>query len=202
MAADILLFQADAVPVGKDQKQHLEICRDIAERFNGVYGEVFTIPEPYHGTSGAKVMSLTEPTQKMSKSDENANASVYLLDDRDTIIRKFKKAVTDKLAQVRYDPENQPGISNLLDIYSACTGKAIAEIEAEFGGKGYGDFKPAVGEVVADTLKPLQERFAELQKDKAYIDGIIKDNAEKAAATANKTLWKVQKKVGFPERVR
>jgi tryptophanyl-tRNA synthetase len=202
MAADILLFQADAVPVGNDQKQHLEICRDIAGRINSIYGEVFTIPEAYYGTSGARIMSLQEPTQKMSKSDENANASVYLLDDRDTIIRKFKRAVTDNLAQVKYDPEKQAGISNLLDIYSACTGKAVAEIEAEFSGKGYGDFKIAVGEVVADTLKPLQERFAELEKDKAYIDGIIKDNAEKAAAAANKTLWKVQKKVGFPERVR
>jgi tryptophanyl-tRNA synthetase len=198
MAADILLYQADAVPVGNDQMQHLEICRDVAQRFNALYGEVFTIPEAYYGKSGARIMSLQEPDGKMSKSDANANACVYLLDDRDAIVRKFKKAVTDSLGAVKYDVENQPGVSNLLDIYSACTGKAVAEIEAEFAGRGYGDFKLAVGETVADTLAPLQKRFAELGEDKAYIDNIIKSNAEKAAQTAGKTLRKAQNAVGFP----
>ena len=201
MAADILLYQADVVPVGKDQLQHLEITRDIAPRFNSVYGDVFTIPEPYLGKSGAKIMSLQDPTKKMSKSDENPNASIYLMDDKDTIIRKFKRAVTDSEACVRYS-ENQPGIMNLMDIYSACTGKNSAEIEREFDGKGYGDFKLAVGEAVADILIPIQTRFADLSNDKAYIDGIIKENADKANYYALKTLRKVQKKVGFPERVR
>lgn len=201
MASDILLFQADVVPVGKDQLQHLEITRDIAQRFNNIYGDVFTIPEPYIGKAGAKIMSLQEPTKKMSKSDENLNASIYLMDDRDTIIRKFKKAVTDSLGCVKYNDE-QPGIHNLIDIYSACTGKTPADIEKEFDQKGYGDFKLAVGETVADTLQPVQDRFNELIKDKAYIDNIIKNNAEKANYFATKTLRKVQKKVGFPERIR
>ncbi len=201
MAADILLYQADVVPVGKDQLQHLEITRDIAQRFNSIYGDVFTIPEPYLGKAGAKIMSLQDPSKKMSKSDENPNASIYLMDDRDTIIRKFKRAVTDSEACVRYN-ENQPGIMNLIDIYSACTGKTSAEIEKEFDGKGYGDFKLAVGESVADILTPIQTRFDELSKDKAYIDGIIKENADKANYYATKTLRKVQKKVGFPEKIR
>lgn len=201
MAADILLYQADVVPVGKDQLQHLEITRDIAQRFNAIYGDVFTIPEPYLGKTGAKIMSLQDPDKKMSKSDENANASVYLMDDPDTIMRKFKRAVTDSEGCVRYC-EEQPGIRNLIDIYGACTGKTPAEIEREFDGKGYGDFKMAVGESVVAVLKPLQERFAELSKDKEYIDTIIKENAEKAEYYALKTLRKVQKKVGFPERVR
>jgi len=201
MAADILLFQSDVVPVGKDQLQHLEITRDIAQRFNGIYGDVFTVPEPYVGKVGAKIMSLQEPTKKMSKSDENPNASIYLMDDPDTIIRKFKRAVTDSEACVRYS-ENQPGIMNLIDIYCACTGKTAAEVEKEFEGKGYGDFKMAVGESVVSVLKPIQDRFADLSKDKAYIDSIIKENADKANYYATKTLRKVQKKVGFPERIR
>ena len=201
MAADILLYQADVVPVGKDQLQHLEITRDIAQRFNGVYGDVFTIPEPYLGKAGAKIMSLQDPMKKMSKSDENPNASIYLMDDKDTIIRKFKRAVTDSEACVRYS-ENQPGIMNLIDIYSACTGKTVADIEKEFDGKGYGDFKLAVGESVADILMPIHTRFDELSKDKAYIDSVIKENADKANYYATKTLRKVQKKVGFPERIR
>ena len=201
MAADILLYQADVVPVGKDQLQHLEITRDIAQRFNAIYGDVFTIPEPYLGKTGAKIMSLQDPDKKMSKSDENANASVYLMDDPDTVMRKFKRAVTDSEGCVRYC-EEQPGIRNLIDIYGACTGKTPAEIEKEFDGKGYGDFKMAVGESVVAILKPLQERFAELEKDKGYLDGIIKENAEKAEHYALKTLRKVQKKVGFPERIR
>lgn len=201
MAADILLYQADVVPVGVDQKQHLEITRDIAERFNNIYGDVFTIPEAYIGKKGAKIMSLQEPGKKMSKSDTNANATILLLDDTDTIIRKFKRAVTDSESEVRY-AEEKPGISNLMDIYSAVTGKTYEEIEKEFAGKGYGDFKLAVGESVADHLKPLQERYEQLMKDKAYIESMIKQNDEKAAYYANKTLRKVQKKVGLTERIR
>ena len=201
MAADILLYQADVVPVGKDQLQHLEITRDIAQRFNAIYGDVFTIPEPYMGKAGAKIMSLQDPAKKMSKSDENPNASIYLMDDKDTILRKFKRAVTDSEAQVRYR-EEQPGIRNLIDIYGVCTKKTPEEVEREFDGKGYGEFKIAVGEAVAAELAPLQARVAELSKDKAYIDSVIKNNAEKAEYYANKTLRKVQKKIGFPERVR
>lgn len=201
MAADILLYQADVVPVGIDQMQHLELTRDVAQRFNAVYGDVFTVPEAYIGKMGAKIMSLQDPAKKMSKSDENPNGSVYLMDDPDTIIRKFKRAVTDSEATVRYCPE-QPGIRNLIDIYCACTGKTPAETEREFDGKGYGDFKAAVGEAVVGLLKPLQDKFAELSKDKVYLDGVIKRNAEKAQYFSNKTLRKVQKKVGFPEQVR
>lgn len=201
MAADILLFQSDVVPVGSDQKQHLEITRDIAQRFNSNYGDVFTIPEPYIGKVGARIMSLQEPEKKMSKSDENENASIYLTDDPDTIIRKFKRAVTDSDNEIRYS-EDKPGISNLIDIYGAVTGKSKDEIEKEFASAGYGEFKLAVGESVVSMLKPVQARFAELSNDKAYIDQIIKANAEKAQYYANKTLRKVQKKVGFPERIR
>lgn len=201
MAADILLFQTDVVPVGIDQMQHLELTRDIAQRFNGIYGDVFKIPEAYLGKVGAKIMSLQDPTKKMSKSDENGNASIYLMDDPDTIIRKFKRAVTDSENEIRYAAE-KPGISNLIDIYRATTGKSVEEVEKEFAGKGYGDFKLAVGESVVSVLKPLQDRMAELSKDKAYIDSIIKNNAERANYVAAKTLRKVQKKIGFPERIR
>jgi tryptophanyl-tRNA synthetase len=201
MAADILLFQADVVPVGIDQMQHLELTRDIAQRFNGIYGDVFTVPEPYIGKVGAKIMSLQDPTKKMSKSDENPNASIYLMDDPDTIIRKCKRAVTDSEAQILYRDE-QPGVKNLIDIYSACTNKSQQDVVKEFDGKGYGDFKMAVGEAVVSVLKPLQDEVARLEKDKAYIDSIIKNNAEKANYYAMKTLRKVQKKVGFPERIR
>lgn len=201
MAADILLYQADVVPVGVDQMQHLEITRDIAERFNNIYGEVFTVPEPYIGRVGAKIMSLQDPSKKMSKSDENPNASIYLMDDVDTIVRKCKRAVTDSEAQICYR-EEQPGVKNLIDIYSACTGKSPDEVVKEFEGRGYGDFKMAVGEAVVSVLKPLQDEVARLEKDKGYIDSIIKNNAEKADYFAMKTLRKVQKKVGFPERIR
>lgn len=187
MAADILLYQADVVPVGVDQMQHLEITRDIAERFNNIYGDVFTVPEAYIGKVGAKIMSLQEPSKKMSKSDENPNASIYLMDDPDTIMRKCKRAVTDSEAQVLYR-DTQPGIKNLIDIYSACAGKKAEEVEKEFDGKGYGDFKMAVGEAVVSVLKPLQDEVARLEKDKAYIDGIIKENAEKAGYFANLSL--------------
>lgn len=202
MAADILLYQADVVPVGADQKQHLEICRDIAERFNAIYGDVFTIPEPYMGRAGAKIMSLQDPDKKMSKSDENPNAAVLLLDDRDTIIRKFKRAVTDSDTAVRFDEENKPGVSNLMTIYSCVTGKSYEDIESEFTGKGYGDFKMAVGETVADELAPLQARYNELMADKTYIDARIKENDEKAYYFSNKTLRKVHKKVGLTELIR
>ncbi|MCR5687075.1 MAG: tryptophan--tRNA ligase [Lachnospiraceae bacterium] len=202
MAADILLYQADVVPVGIDQMQHLELTRDIAQRFNAIYGDVFTVPEPYIGKVGAKIMSLQDPMKKMSKSDENPNASIYLMDDPDTIMRKFKRAVTDSEGSVAYDEEKQPGICNLIDIYCACTGNSRDETVAEFSGKGYGEFKTKVGESVVEKLRPLQEKVAELEKNKDFIDSVIKNNAEKAQYVSNKTLRKVQKKVGFPERIR
>lgn len=202
MAADILLYQADYVPVGADQKQHLEITRDIAERINGIYGDVFTVPKPYIPKTGARIMSLQSPDKKMSKSDENPNGSIYLLDDPDTIRRKFKRAVTDSDAEIRYDIEEKPGVSNLLDIYIAATGKTLEEAEKEFAGALYGDFKMAVGEAVVAILEPLQKRYNELIQDKAYLDGIIKENDAKAAYYANKTLRKLKKKVGFTEQIR
>lgn len=196
MAADILLYQADMVPVGVDQMQHLELARNICQRFNGVYGDVFTMPEGYITKATAKVMSLQEPTKKMSKSDENVNASVSVLDDRDTIIRKFKRAVTDSETEV-CAREGKDGIINLMSIYSGVTGKSFDEIEAEFNGKGYGDFKLAVGEAVADKLAPMQEEYKRVSSDKAYIESCMKQGAEKAYKVSRKTLQKVQKKVGF-----
>ena len=197
MAADILLYQAHLVPVGHDQMQHLEITRDIAERFNNIYGDVFVVPEAYIGKQGARVMSLSDPCSKMSKSDENVNATIYLTDDRDTIIRKFKRAVTDSDTEIRYDIDEKPGISNLIDIYSAVTGKSTDDVCMEFNGKGYGDFKLAVGEAVADELTPLQKRYEELLKDKKYIDECILRNDEKARYVSQKTLRKVRRKVGL-----
>ncbi|MBO7209295.1 MAG: tryptophan--tRNA ligase [Clostridia bacterium] len=199
MAADILLYQADLVPVGHDQLQHLEITRDIVNRFNNIYGDVFTMPEPYIGKVGARIMSLAEPTSKMSKSDPNPNGYIAILDDRDTIIRKFKKAVTDSDGEIAYK-EGKDGINNLLSIYSAITNKTIDEAVLEFQGKGYGEFKLAVAETVADTLAPLQDRFNKLSQDKAYLKSVYEKGAEKAAHTAYKTLRKVYKKVGFTER--
>ena len=201
MAADILLYQADVVPVGIDQMQHLELTRDIATRFNNIYGDVFTIPEAYIGKVGAKIMSLQEPSKKMSKSDENSNGSIYLMDDPDTIMRKCKRAVTDSEACIAYRDE-QPGIKNLIDIYCACLNKTSQEAVKEFEGKGYGELKMAVGEAVVSVLKPLQDEVARLEKEKAYLDSIIKENGEKAQYFANKTLRKVQRKVGFPDRIR
>lgn len=201
MAADILLYQADVVPVGIDQMQHLELTRDLAQRFNNIYGDVFTVPEAYIGKVGAKIMSLQDPSKKMSKSDENPNASIYLMDDPDTIMRKCKRAITDSEGQILYRDE-QPGIKNLIDIYSASTGKTPDEVVKEFDGKGYGELKMAVGEAVVSVLKPLQDRVAELNKDKGYIDSVIKNNAEKANYYSTKTLRKVQRKVGFPDRIR
>ena len=196
MAADILLYQADLVPVGQDQLQHLELARNIVQRFNGIYGDVFTMPEGYVTKATAKVMSLQEPTKKMSKSDENPNASVWVLDDRDTIMKKFKRAVTDSETEV-CAREGKDGIINLMSIYGAVTDKSFEEIEAEFKGKGYGDFKTAVGEAVADKLAPMQAEFKRLSADKGYIEDCMKNGAEKAYKVSRKTLQKVQKKVGF-----
>ncbi len=196
MAADILLYQADLVPIGEDQKQHLELTRDIANRFNSVYGPTFTVPEPVIRKTGAKIQSLQEPEKKMSKSDPNENAVVRILDDKDTIIRKFKRAVTDSDTVVRRG-DDKPGISNLMTIYSCFTGKTDAEIEAEFAGKGYGDFKAAVGEACAAELAPLQAEYKKLLADKAYLESIMKTNAEKAAYLARLTLSKVYRQVGF-----
>ena len=201
MTADILLYQADLVPVGEDQRQHLEITRDIAARFNGLYGDVFKIPEAYIGKVGARVMALQEPTKKMSKSDENKNNAIALLDEPNIIMSKIKKAVTDSDNEVRYS-EDKPGVSNLLNIYCAVTDKTMAEAEREFAGSNYGQFKTAVGEAVVANLEPIQKRVKELEKDKAYIDGIIKTNAEKAQRIAQKTLTKVHRKIGFPDRIR
>ncbi|HOB19713.1 MAG TPA: tryptophan--tRNA ligase [Candidatus Atribacteria bacterium] len=200
MAADILLYQTDLVPVGGDQKQHLELARDIAERFNGIYGDVFKVPEPYIPKVGARIMSLQEPTSKMSKSDENENAYITLLDPPDAVIRKFKRAVTDSEASVRFDQENKPGISNLMTIYSSVTGKTYDEIEREFEGKGYGDFKLAVGEAVVEALKPVQGRYNELMSSRDYLTEIARKGAETAEYLANKTLRKVYKKIGLVPR--
>lgn len=197
MAADILLYQADLVPVGADQKQHLEITRDIASRFNGIYGNTFTVPEPYILKAGAKINSLQEPDKKMSKSDPNPNAFISMADDKDTVMRKFKRAVTDSEAFVRFDEEAKPGVSNLLTIYSIFAGKTIAEAEKEFEGKGYGDFKAAVGEAVADKLAPIQAEQKRLLADKGYLNGILASGAEKAFRSARKTLSKVYRKIGF-----
>ena len=198
MAADILLYQAALVPVGADQKQHLELTRDLAIRFNNRYGATFTVPDGYiPKDSGARVMSLADPSRKMSKSDENPNGFVTMSDDKDTIIRKFKRAVTDSDSVIRYAPEEKPGVSNLLTIYAAFTGKSAAEAEKEFEGKGYGDFKLAVGEAVADALAPIQAERAKLLADKAYLNGVMQKGAESAARMARRTLSKVYRKVGF-----
>ena len=197
MAADILLYDTDLVPVGIDQVQHLEITRDIAIRFNNIYGDTFKVPEAKLGKAGAKIMSLSDPTAKMSKSDPNVNSFVLMTDDRDTIVRKFKRAVTDSEGSVRFDVQNKPGVSNLMTIYSAFTGKTMADIEAEFAGKGYGDFKRAEAQAVIEELRPIQERYQKLIADKAYLEQCYKDNAPKAQRIARKTLQKVMKKVGY-----
>ena len=200
MAADILLYQADLVPVGGDQKQHVEICRDIATRFNGLYGDTFKLPDPYIPKVGARIMSLTTPTSKMSKSDKDQNGCVYMLEKPEDILRKFKKAMTDSDACVRFDPENKPGVSNLMQIYSVATGRDYAAIEAEFAGQGYGSFKTAVGESVVELLRPIREETERLLADKAYLESVYRAGAEKAAYVANRTLSKVYKKVGFLAR--
>lgn len=196
MAADILLYQTDLVPVGLDQKQHLELTRNIAMRFNGLYGDTFRIPEAYIPETSAKIMSLADPTKKMSKSDENVKATVFLLDPAETIIKKFKSAVTDSEAEVVYR-EGKDGINNLMSIYSAFTGKSFDEIQSEFAGKGYGDFKLAVGETVADGLRPIREEYTRLMDDKAYLESCYREGAQKALAISQRTLDKVYKKIGF-----
>jgi len=196
MAADILVYNADMVPVGADQQQHLELARNIAVRFNGVYGNTFTVPEGYFSTQGARIMSLQEPEKKMSKSDPNMNATVSLLDEPNVIIKKFKRAVTDTDTRV-YHSKEKPGISNLMSIYGCLTGKTYAEIEKEFDGKGYGDFKLAVAESVVSAFAPIQKEYARILADKAYLDTILKEGSEKAARLSSRTLQKVYKKVGF-----
>lgn len=200
MAADILLYQADYVPVGEDQKQHCELTRDIANRFNNLYGETFKVPEPYIPRVGARIMSLGNPTSKMSKSDPAG--CVFLMDSPEEISRKFKRAITDSDTErcVRYDPENKPGVANLMNIYASVTGKSFDEIESEFAGKGYGAFKPAVGDAVIETLRPIREEAERILADKAYLKQVYTDGAMKASSVARKTLRKVYKRVGLVEK--
>ena len=200
MAADILLYQADFVPVGEDQKQHCELTRDIAIRFNNLYGETFKVPEPYIPKVGARIMSLSNPASKMSKSDPQG--CVFLMDKPEELARKFKRAVTDSDTErcVRFDPENKPGVANLMQIYSSVTGRSFDEIEAEFDGKGYGVFKPAVGEAVIETLRPIREEAERMIADKAYLQQVYTDGAQKASFVARKTLRKVYKKIGLVEK--
>lgn len=200
MAADILLYQSDLVPVGEDQKQHVEICRDIAGRFNGVYGDVFKIPQPYIPKVGARIMSLTTPENKMSKSDKDPGGCIYIMQKPEEIMRSFKRAVTDSDTCVRYDVKEKPGVSNLMQIYSVATGKSYDEIQKEFEGKGYGEFKPRVGEAVVELLRPIREESERLIADKAYLESIYKEGAERASYVAGKTLRKVYKKLGFVEK--
>ncbi|NLL63241.1 MAG: tryptophan--tRNA ligase [Ruminococcaceae bacterium] len=196
MAADILLYQANFVPVGADQKQHLEITRDIAERFNGLYGPTFVVPEPLIMETGGKIMSLQEPTKKMSKSDSNPKSFISMLDKPDMVMRKFKSAVTDSDAKVEFK-KGKDGVNNLMGIYSCCTGKTYDEITAEFEGKGYGDFKVAVAESVIEELRPVQESFEKIIKERAYLEDCMKNGAEIATKISQRTLDKVMKKIGF-----
>ena len=200
MAADILLYQPDLVPVGEDQKQHCELTRDVAQRFNNIYGETFKIPEPYIPKTGARVMSLNAPDSKMSKSIPEG--CIFMMEKPEDIQRKFKRAITDSDTEncVRFDPANKPGVANLMSIYSAVTGKSFEEIEQEFAGCGYGKFKPAVGDAVVETLRPIREEATRILADKAYLESVYKAGAEKATYVANKTLRKVYKKVGFVAR--
>ena len=197
MAADILLYQTDLVPVGEDQRQHVEICRDIAQRFNGVHGETFRLPEAFIPKLGARVMSLGDPTSKMSKSDPDG--CIFLMDKPEEIARKFKRAVTDSDTQncVRFDPAGKPGVSNLIGVYAAAAGKTQEEIEAEFAGQGYGAFKPAVADAVVELLRPIREEAERIKTDKAYLESVYKEGAEHASYLADKTLRKVYKKLGF-----
>ena len=199
MAADILLFQTNYVPIGADQKQHLELCRDIAQRFNGVYGDVFTIPEPLISKTGARIMSLQEPESKMSKSDLG-DGTVFVLDDPDTIRRKIKRAVTDSETEIRFDPENKPGVSNLLTIISALSGESIDSVCAGLEGQGYGALKARAADCTIAALEPLQAEFRRLMADKDYLMKVQSESAQKAAYLATKTLRKVQKKIGFAAR--
>ncbi|MBE5767263.1 MAG: tryptophan--tRNA ligase [Clostridiales bacterium] len=196
MAADILLYQTDLVPVGNDQKQHIELTRDVAERFNSVYGDVFTVPQPLIGKVGARVMSLSDPNRKMSKSDPE-DTFIAILDDPAIIRKKVRRAVTDSEALVKFDVENKPGVSNLMSIYSAVTGKAFDAIEAEFEGQGYGTFKDAVADAVIAELEPIQNRYKQISADKAYLNEVMTSGAERAAKIAARTMSKVRRKVGL-----
>lgn len=196
MAADILVYGADFVPIGADQKQHLELARNIVDRFNAIYGNVFKMPEPFIGKAGAKICSLQDPTHKMSKSDDNPKSYISMLDEPNVIMKKIKSAVTDSEACVKY-AEGKDGINNLMTIYSCCTGKSFEEIEKEFEGKGYGDFKTAVGQAVIDELAPVQARYKELINDKKYLEECMKKGADLATRISQRTLDKVMKKVGF-----
>lgn len=202
MAADILLYQTDLVPVGVDQSQHIEICRDIANRFNNLHPNTFTIPEGYYPKvgAGAKITSLVDPNSKMSKSDPNPNGYILLMDKPEDIMRKFKRAVTDSDSRIIFDPQNKPGVSNLLQIYALATGKTIEQAAAEFDGKGYGEFKPAVGEAVVELLRPIREKTTDLLNNKDYLEQVYKEGAQKASYLARKTLDKVYRKVGFVAR--
>ncbi len=202
MAADILLYQPDFVPVGEDQKQHVELARNIVQRFNGIYGEVFKMPEPYIPKVGARIMNLADPSSKMSKSDESDVGRVLLMDEPSVIMKQFKRAVTDcdTTNCVRYDPDRKPGVANLMTIYAAVTGKAIAEIEKEFDGQGYGKFKPAVGEAVVETLRPIREEARRIMADKAYLESVYRAGAERASQVAERTLRTVYNVVGFAAR--
>ena len=197
MAADILLYQSDLVPVGEDQKQHVELTRDIATRFNGIYGDVFKLPEPFSPKVGARIMSLTSPEKKMSKSDQDPGGCIYLMEKPEDIMRSFKRAVTDSETEIRYAPKEKPGVSNLMQIYSVATGEGFTAIEQAFAGKGYGDFKTAVGEAVVELLRPVREEATRIMSDKGYLESVYRAGAERASYVANKTLRKVYKKVGF-----
>jgi len=197
MAADILLYNADMVPIGQDQKQHLELARNVAERFNKIYGDTFVIPEPFIPKTGARVMSLQDPTKKMSKSDDNVNNFILITEGKDKIIKKFKKAVTDSGSEIVYDEENKPGISNLMKIYASITSKSVEEVQKEFEGSRYGDFKMAVGNTVADTLEPIRIRYEELMQDKAYLDSVFKKGAERAKSMSEPMIDEVYRKIGF-----
>jgi tryptophanyl-tRNA synthetase len=200
MAADILIYQADLVPVGDDQKQHVELTRDIATRFNSIYGDVFKLPEPFIPKVGARIMSLQEPTNKMSKSETDNGGCITLMDKPEDIMRAFKRAVTDSDTAVHYNVKEKPGVSNLMQIYAVATGKSIKETEKEFDGKGYGVFKQAVGEAVVELLRPIREEAERLLADKAYLEKVYTEGAEKASYAANKTLRKVYKKIGFVQK--
>ena len=197
MAADILLYNADLVPIGQDQKQHLELARNIADRFNKIYGDTFTVPDCFIPKNGAKIMSLQDPSKKMSKSDDNANNYILITEDETSIIKKFKRAVTDSGSEIVYDEENKPGISNLMKIYASINSKSIEEVQKEFEGSRYGDFKIAVGTSVAETLKPIKARYEELMVDKGYLDSIFKKNGQRARELSEATLDDVYRKVGF-----
>jgi tryptophanyl-tRNA synthetase len=200
MASDILLYQADVVPIGDDQRQHLEIARDLAIRFNNLYSPTFTVPEAYYGKLGARIMSLQEPAAKMSKSDSDENAFIAILDEPDAVRRKLRRAVTDSDSSVRFDPDGKPGVSNLMTIYASMTGLDMPAVEQRFEGQGYGAFKDAVAEAVIEGMRPVREKYAELIGDKKYLEDVLKSSADRAERAAGRTLSKVQKKIGLAPR--